>query len=177
MSRSFGASLRMMAREAARAERARQQAQVRQQAAAVRAVRNQERQAKADAKEAAREYTASRIEEAADLATSIQERDEAISSLLARGLARNPAIDLLSHQRSFKPAKFNEANWRSVMPEWATYSPSRPGFFARLLPGSTGRHKRRVEEANTRFEEAIAIHQQRGAARTKALEAVFRIPG
>lgn len=171
MSRSFGASLRMMAREAARAERARQQAQARQQAAAVRALRNRERQAKADAREAAQDYTSSRMEEAAELSGAVQERDEAISSLLARGLARNPAVDLLSHQTPFKPAKFDEAKWRSVMPEWATYSPNRPGFFARLLPGSAGRHRRRVEEANTRFEQAISVHQQCGAARTEAFEA------
>jgi hypothetical protein len=51
---SFGASMRMIARQAARAQRARQRAQASERAAAVRALRNAERQAKADAKEAAR---------------------------------------------------------------------------------------------------------------------------
>jgi len=96
MSRSFGATLRMMAREAARAERARQQARVRDEAARNRALKDAARQANADAKLAAREYAASRLDEAADMSRALQERENAIETVLTAALGRNPSIDILS---------------------------------------------------------------------------------
>ena len=59
----FGASLRMIAREVARAERDRQRAQASREAATIRALRNAERQVKADAREAARLHIAAPIAE------------------------------------------------------------------------------------------------------------------
>jgi ATPase subunit of ABC transporter with duplicated ATPase domains len=104
----------MIARQAARDQRARQRAQASQQAATVRALRNAERQVKADAKEAARLHVAAQIEETADLSRAVQDREKAISNLLARALAKNPMVDLDSILKSFTPKRFDELNGGSL---------------------------------------------------------------
>jgi transcription termination factor NusB len=93
---SFGPSMRMIARQVARAQRARQRAEASERAAAVRALRNAERQVKADAKEAARLHVAAQIEEAEDLSRAVQDREKALGNLLTRALAKNPMVDLTS---------------------------------------------------------------------------------
>lgn len=70
--RSFTSNMRMVARAAAQAERARQQAETRQRTEAVRQLRNAERKAKADAKETAQLYLATRMEEAEDMNREVQ---------------------------------------------------------------------------------------------------------
>jgi len=168
---SFGASMQMIAREVARAEHARQRAQASQEAATVRALRNAERQEKADAKEAARLHVAAQIEEAEDLSRAVQDREKAIGTLLARSLTKNPAIDLAAMLGSFTPVRFDETQWRLSAPNRDGFTPKAPGFFARLLPGATGRHERRVLEANRRFDSAEAAHRQRLQARAVAVTA------
>jgi hypothetical protein len=123
---SFGASMRMIARQAARAQRARQRAQVNERAAAVRALRNAERQAKA----------------------AVRDREKAIGNLLTRALAKNPTVDLTSVLKSFTPKSFDKTQWRLSAPNRDEFTPKVPSFFARLLPGATGRHEGRVLEAN-----------------------------
>jgi restriction system protein len=158
--RNFGTSTRMIARAAARAERAHQQAQIRQQAATIRDLRNAERQAKADAKEAVRLYLASRVEEAEDLTRAIQEREAAIDGVLANALGKNPAIDLSGTLKSFIAGRFDESRWTIVQPNPDDYVPLRPGFWARLIPGAAGRYDRRVADATRRYETADAVHKQ-----------------
>lgn len=152
--RSFGSTMRMIAREAARAERARQQAQMRQHAANIRGLRDAERQAKADAKEAARLHIASQLEEAEELTIAVRERDEAINSLLARALTANPTIDLKATLKVFQLARFDEPRWNLLPPEESHFAPNPPGFFARLVPGAAGRHERRMTQGKLRFREA-----------------------
>jgi restriction system protein len=162
----------MIARAAARAERDRQRAQASQQAAMARALRNAERQAKADAKEAARLHVAAQIEEADDLTRAVQDREKAIGNLLACSLGKNPMVELSTMMKSFTPTKFDETQWNLLSPpnrdEFAAKAPS---FFARLLPGATGRHERRVMEGDRRFDAADAAYkerlQERDAAVTK----------
>ncbi len=93
--RSFGTTMRMIAREAARAERARQQAAVRRVSADLRATRDLERLTRADAKETARQYLAGRIEEAEELSAGVRERERAIEELLKSALSKDPTVDLL----------------------------------------------------------------------------------
>jgi restriction system protein len=172
MSRSsFGASMRMIARGLARAERARQQALAREQANRLRAVRNAERQAKADAKEAARLHIADQVDESEELTRSIQEREARIDDLLARALAKNPTIDLAATLKSFVPTRFNEGQWPSSAPNRDHFSPEPPGFFARLIPGVRRRYERRVLDAARRFDEADTTYRKRLQARAVALEA------
>ena len=169
--RSFGTTMRMIAREAARAERARQQDAVRRAAADLRAARDLERQTRADAKEAARQYLAARIEESEELSEGVQNREQAIEGLLRSALSRDPAIDLLAARKGFRAARFDESKWHGAAPEVGTFLPQPPGIFARLVPGSTGRHQSRVAAATFRYDEAVAAHAAKRRARDVAYEA------
>jgi len=169
--RSFGANMRMIARELARAERAREREQTRQAAAQIREVRNAERHAKADAKEAVRLHVAAQIEEAADLTHAIEGREKAIRNLLADALARNPAVEFATLLKPYNPGTFDERPWRLWAPRRSDFAPERPGLFARMLPGATGRHERRLLEANHRFDEADAAYNARLRARAAAFAA------
>ena len=166
---SFGASIRRIAREVARAERVKQQEHARQAAARIRELRNAERQAKADAKEAARLHVAAQIEEADDSTHAVEDREKAIHNLLAHALANNPAVDLASLLKSFTPNTFDESPWRFPAPNRNEFTPETPGFFARMLPGATRRYERRAFEANRRFDAAEASYRERLQARATAV--------
>ena len=161
--------MRMIARAAARAERNRLRAQASQRAAMIRALRNAElqakadaKQAKADAKEAAKLHVVAQIEEAEDLSRAVQDREKAIGNLLARALAKNPRVDLSSMMKTFAPARFDETQWEMLSaPDRDEFAPKAPGVLARLLPGATRRHERRVMEADRRFDAAHAAYKQR----------------
>jgi hypothetical protein len=92
----------------AEAERARQQSQVRQHAANIRELRNAERQAKADVKEAARLYLEARVEEAEDLTREIQVREAAIDTAFTGAAQERRLSDFRfpqdSDQRAHKAA-------------------------------------------------------------------------
>ena len=100
--------MRAAARMAARAERARQQAHARDAAAHRRTIKAREAQTKADAREAARLYAVARAEEAADLTSEVQEREQAIATLLTQALGRDPKIPFRTGMRRFSPGKFDE---------------------------------------------------------------------
>ena len=159
----------MIARAAARAERDRQRAQASQQAAMARALRNAERQAKADAKEAAKLHVVAQIEEAEYLSSAVQDREKAIGDLLARALAKSPLVDLSSMMKTFTPARFDQTQWEMLSaPDRYEFGPKAPAVFARLLPGATRRHERRVMEADRRFDAAYAAYKERLHERAEA---------
>jgi restriction system protein len=168
---SFGATIRRIAREVARAERAKQQEQARHAAARIRELRNAERQTKADAKEAARLHVAAQIEEADALTHAVEDREKAIHNLLAHALANNPAVDLASLLKSFTPNTFDESPWRFPAPNRNEFTPETSGFFTRMLPGATGRYERGAFEANRRFDEAEASYRKHLQARATAIAA------
>lgn len=172
--RGFGSAMRHAAREIARIERARTQEQARLQAAQLRAARNAERQAKADAKEAARLHAEARLEEAEDLTCVVQDREAEILEILTTALKANPAIDPLAGLRTFAPNRFDEASWNSIAPHREDFIPKEPGFFARLLPGAAQRRERELVDADQRFRNAITEHEQSLAARSAALQSFER---
>lgn len=175
--RSFGSVMRAIAREAAHAERTRQQAVARQQAAHRRALQDTERQAKADGKEAARLHLAAQMEEADALTREVEDCETAIETLLARALARNPAVNLDGLLKIFEPGCFDERPWVSSAPSEASFMPEFPGFFARLMPGASGRLERKVEDARNQFRVAEAEYQKNCRARAAALEAFEKAEG
>jgi hypothetical protein len=125
MSRSsFTLTMRAIARGAARAERSRQQAQARFEAAQHRAAAEETRQAKADAKEAARQYHTARVSEAAAMTQEVQAREEAIETLLVRGLQKNPAVQLKSLLKTFEPGRFTTRPVSSMSSLRTASSPS-----------------------------------------------------
>lgn len=153
MSRSFSATVRAMANAAAQAERARQRARNQMEAAEKRASQNRDRQAAADAKDAARVYLAMRLEEVEALTKDIREREAAIDTVLSRSLDTNPSINLNDRVKAFVPETFNEHHW--VIDQPLKFLPQPPGFFARLIPGSDGRYRQKVKDAEQRYQEAI----------------------
>ena len=141
--RSFSSAMRSIGRAAAEAERARQ-----------RALRDAERQAKAAAREAARDRLTAQMEKTESLSSEVREQEHAIETLLARALTVNPAVDLQARMKAFIAAQFNERRWPSDPP--LKVLPRPPGFFARLIPGASGRHTRKVEDAERRHQQARA---------------------
>jgi hypothetical protein len=115
--RSFTSSMRMIARAAAQAERARQQAEVRQRAATARQIRDAERRTKADAKEAARLYVASRMEEVDEMNRNLQAREAAIAGLLTQALRQSPAVPVSAVLEPFVAGTFDEAPWQAFAPK------------------------------------------------------------
>jgi restriction system protein len=146
--RGFGSTMRMIAREAARAERSRQHA-----------------------KEATRLHVTSQMEESEDLTIAVRERDEAISSLLARALTTNPAIDLKATLTVFRAARFDESRWNLLSPEETHFAPEPPGFFARMVPGAARRHERRVTDGKFRFRTATESYHRQCRDRDAAFQA------
>ena len=100
--RSFNSAMRGIVREMARAERAKQTAANRAAAAHLRSLRAADRQAKANAREAARLYKESRAEEAQELSDTIQEQDAAISGLLENALKHPAQFEPLSQIKRFE---------------------------------------------------------------------------
>ena len=165
--KTFGSTVRAIARAEARAARISHQHRVRQERENIRHSRTMERQAAADVKEAARLYLLARMEEADALTKAVQERESLIDTLLATGLASSPAIDLLATRKRFIAATFDDHLWRSRAPSRSEYIPREPGFLARLLPGSSRRHQERLNQAISRFEIACEHHNRRKIEREK----------
>ena len=151
--RGFSSIARSSLRAAAQVQRARERATRQEHAARLREARFADRQAKADAKDAARAYTAARVEETEDMSTEIAERDTAISTVLTRALSRHPRMNFAAMRQTFQPSAFDETNWRMSPPERAHFQPAKLGFFARLGPGAMARQARLQEDADGRYEE------------------------
>lgn len=169
--RSFASSMREMARASARAHRAQQQAIARSQAAHQRTVRAQEVRARADAKEAARLYVASRVEEAEDLTNEVREREREIETLLTQALSKDPKIALRSGMRRFNARVFDDSQWTMLEPNSASYAPAKQGAIAKMMPGAANRYARQVEENEQRLAADRAAYEGEQRSRALALEA------
>ena len=156
---------------AARAERARQQAHARDEAAHRRAIKAHEAQTKADAREAARLYAVARAEEAADLTSEVQEREQAIATLLTSALGRDPKVPLRAGMRRFGPGKFDESPWTLSEPDPAAYVLPKPGTFARMMPGSEGRQARKEEASYQKLLDDRAAYEAQCQSRSQSLKA------
>jgi hypothetical protein len=140
----------MIARAAAQAERARQQAEARQRATTARQMRDAERRAKADAKEASRLYIASRMEEVDEMNRDLQAREAAIDGLLIRALKQGPAVSIGAVQEPFVAGKFNETPWQATAPKLDNFKTEPLGFSSRMIPGASKRQRLREHQARTR---------------------------
>lgn len=124
--RSFTSTMRHVAREIARAERARQREHAKLEAAKIRSARHAVQQARANAKEAAKLYVKSRIDEAAELSHDIQERENSITNLLVQALKQSPTIDPLEETQVFEALEFDDAPWASKLPDVHDFLPPQP---------------------------------------------------
>jgi restriction system protein len=167
--RSFTSSMRIIARAAAQAERARQQAEARQRAATARQIRDAERRTKADAKEAARLYIASRMEEVDDMNRDLQAREAAITGLLIRALKQSPAVPVSAIPEPFVAGKFDDAPWQASPPKRDNFQAKPLGFFSRILPGAPKRRRLREDLARVRFDTADSEYQKIWRERSAAL--------
>jgi restriction system protein len=164
----FGATLRLIAREAARAERAAQHAAARDRVATARVIHDAERQNRADLKEAARLHAALQIEEAEELSRAIVASEAAMASILSRALAKNPAVEFAQLRRTFTVRSFAGPPWPPLEPRRETYSAAPLGFFGRLVPGAAGRHQKQTLQAERRYEQACQAYNDHLAATERA---------
>jgi restriction system protein len=170
--RSFTSGMRMIARAAAQAERARQQAETRHRAAATRQLRDAQRKAKADAKETAHLYLTARVEEAEDMNREVQQREAAITGLLVHALKKKPAVSPSAVIEPFGIGIFNDGPWQGAAPsrEDREFQPEPMVFFSRVLPGAATRRRKAEEKATTRFEAADAVYQKKRQDHSAALK-------
>ena len=166
--RGFGANMRMIARELARAEQARLREEARQAAATIREARNAERQTKADAKEAVRLHIDAQVEEAIHLTKVVEDRENSIHNLLSDALARNPAVELAALLKPYTPNVFDDRPWRCSAPHRDDFTPKPRSFFARMLPGAGARYEREVLESDRQFRSAEAAYKERLEAKAAA---------
>jgi restriction system protein len=167
--RSFTSSMRMIARAAAQAERARQQAEARERAATARQIRDAERRTKADAKEAARLYIASRMEEVDEMNRDLQTRETAITGLLTQALRQGPAVPVSAVLEPFVAGTFDETPWQASAPKRDGFNAEPIGFFSRMMPGASKRQQLREDLARIRFEKADTEYQKNRRERSAAL--------
>ena len=151
MSRGLGALLREIKREAARAERARQQEAKRCVAEARRIARETAQIAKEGVKTAARLHVEAQIEEAEALNREIADRENAIERLLVAGLSDDPSHILDALISVFTPNRFDERPWHYRAPDKCSFNPSAPSFFSQLMPGAKRRQQRRLEVADKKY--------------------------
>ncbi len=168
---SFGSALRVIAREAARAERAHIAEAKRQVAARERQRRNAERQAKADVREAAKLYLEERLQEAEDLSNEVLATEREILNLLADALRNQDFFDPLNELQTFSPRTFDDAEWRSLQPKFSSYLPQKPSFFQGLMPGSKARYETACVAAKMKFDAATLEHEKIISLRDAAFEA------
>jgi restriction system protein len=163
-----------IARQAIRASIAQQRAREREAARSHRAAQRSaalaDRQARMDAKEAAKAYLASRVEETEELNREIAERERSITYLLFMAISDDPRLPVDSLRKRYAPTAFN-GETAGFEPEWREFEPPPTGFFASLLPGASSRRDRREAEARAQFETAKTQHRRRLEKRDLAIAA------
>ena len=161
----FSSTMRHIIRDMARVERARQIAANRAATAYQRSIQAVERQTKAAAKESARLYTQSRIEEAQEMSDAIQERDTAIAGLLENALKHPTRFEVLSQIKTFTTELFDETEWDERCPKQANYQPLPLSFIKRLMPGAIKKHEDLVLNKKNLYQIA---HEQHTTERQSA---------
>jgi len=119
-----------------------------------------DRQARADAKEAAKAYTASRMDETEELNRDIAEREKEIESLLSRALDSNPFLDVSTLRERyvrgvFRPAPMGEE------PQWRDHEPPPLSWLSKLFPGGVRRHQQLIIDAKSSFDRLRFEYLQR----------------
>jgi restriction system protein len=145
----------------------------RQQAAARRELGRQARERARMAKEreraARQQHLASQQGIAASKTAAVSRRIAQLDRVLTGILALRPLdfeqLKIIPHIPDFDPGPLGSSE---STPDWNSFAPYAPGPISRMF-GGAGRHDRRVAEARTRFEKAIADHRQREAERLRAL--------
>ena len=114
---------------------------------------------------------AAQMDETEALTREVREREEAIETLLAHALTRDPAIDLNARLKMFDRGRFDDRPWTLPPPDKTAFVIKPPGLFARMMPGASERHDRNVRDAERRFEAAQAVHEELRRKHAAALAA------
>lgn len=165
--RGFISTMRTLSREIERADRQRQRQNARSIAEHNRQIRAAERQAKTNAKEAARLYLLSRQEETAEMTQAVLDRDSAISNLLVEALAQNPTYNPLLELQLFKSGQFDNLKWDKSEPKIEDFLPAQLPFLKSFWPGSQKKHDIALAEAKVQFDEANRLFKE---AKRKAFD-------
>jgi restriction system protein len=106
-------------------------------------------------------------EQTAAAQEQIKALDEVLSGVLALPPMSFDRLMVTPRTPPFDPGPLDVA---APGPDWNDFAPPNPGWLARLLGGGA-RYKRQTAQARTRFEAAIAEHQEREEQRRHALTA------
>lgn len=177
MARSFISTINKMAREADRARRNQERTQARYARAAAQEARAQERVAAQTVRQLEKlerqAYLEARQEEAQLENDLVTQQIAELNGILETALSTDLTVDfdaLLKHVSDGDLDR--EISLRlTPVPPLDTLLPAPLSFFARLMPGSQGRHRRLVEQAEVSHKALLAdleaVKQRRAAALAK----------
>jgi restriction system protein len=155
----FVGIINSLAREAARAERARQRETSRNYALAARELKASQREAKRQERQSRLEYLESRQAEAEELTQAVKDTERAISQLLLEALNREPTA-LAPATRIFEAGRYVGSESPGY-PSANDYIPPPLGFFSKHLPGASGRLRKRVEAFKEQLDQAVARYDEK----------------
>jgi restriction system protein len=161
-------SLLAQAEQARRAAERARRAELAKQASLLRQL---ERQQKAEIKGQQQRYLEARIQEVDGLNAQLRERITELTSILAVGLARNPALEFEAlKDRSLYPALQIPNFLSSPLPvlREESYIPPPPTLFTRLF--GQGSYRQKVEAGRRAYEDACSEHQKQEESRLEQIE-------
>lgn len=153
MARGFLSTMNRIAREAERANRAKQREMIRH-------AKDQERQYRLTLKENQKEYIAARQKETADLNDDVSRIEAALVGIIASSLRTAPAIDLRRMKKSYSDSDIKDDNLIvPPRPSESAFFPPAPGFFQKLMPAWRDRYAAAQEAAKLRFQESYRAYE------------------
>jgi restriction system protein len=153
-----------IAREAERAARARARAQSQ-------FLREQERRHRLEEKLQKQNYLEGKIAEVEKANIALNQHFDQLQTILFHGLNKNPAFDFSS---LLKHPKESDLDSDPILvlpaePRREAFMPAKPGFFARLLPGTARRHKTKVAGAERLYSSQLAEFEEIRRRRSEAM--------
>lgn len=168
-------ALANLVREAERAKKARERAEIKAAKDAVRAkqanLRAVEKKAKTDEKERARLYTESRIAEVARDNEELEQTIKELENILAATLSVDDYLDLdtLKHKLQIKPFSPGGLDISAKKPLLESYLPPEPTGLKKFIPGVSGQHKQQVKVAQSEYEKVLRRYTEQESKREKLL--------
>lgn len=146
--------------QAERDQARRQRQQASYALAAERAIRANQRAQAADEKERARLYVQSKMDEAEEQNTELEEQVSALHSILRDGLTKSAYIDLDTLRQPPKLLLFQPGPLANAMPPplLETYLPPALSWIAKLMPGMKAKHEVQRSECINRHRVDLAKH-------------------
>lgn len=158
-------------REIQRQQAAQERAAARAVRASIQAQRAYERAQIADQKERARLHVESRMAEVDSKNDQLGRGIKRLTNLLNETLSVDDYFDLEKLKQEFEKPPFNpgKLSVAETTPSLQAYLPPNLSLFWKLWPGAKVRHAETIAMARSRYEQDVAAHHKREAARQRDL--------